>query len=290
MSAILDFFRTWWGGKLPDDHALWGFPMFWVARAGKVLQIFAGLVVVFDLLTAGWLTDWANRASVRAEQRGILILHQARIKVIRQGLMRVVIPPGRSASAIHFLIHSPPNWVPSNLRLTLTAYRNFHQNVIEQAKCENACKERLPDTRMCDCQYAYVTHRVEKLAMKHLSSGERAVVADYKSIGGGRRFIIGYFATLIAMASCGGILSILPSEWVERSWLGLVMVLLGIGLPLWIFAASLSLRGQLKWYRLNKGLADFFIRQAKKSPPFLAVKMVALGVFLMGAVLDLVAS
>ncbi|WP_432956611.1 hypothetical protein [Micromonospora haikouensis] len=301
MSAILDFLITWWGGKLADDHILWGFPMFWVARVGKALQIIAGLVVVFDLLTAKWLTDWANRAFARAERRGILIENEIILRRVREDFVYVIEPLNRNSNSIEFLIRKPPQEVPQGLRLTLTAYRDFHRNVVEESQRDHRCggrsdfgggrrARRQEGPPMCSWEYWYVLERTKGLVINRLPTNEQAFVGDYYSSLVAHKLIklfasVSISATFVAIVVAG-----MPSEWKEKYAPGQAVVSVSMVLSAITYSKMTSLQSQLDWYRLNRSIADFLIKQAKKSPPFPAAKIGALVAFLVGAFLDLIAS
>lgn len=40
----------WWSGAKLEDFAMWGIPMLWWARIGKLLQFAGGAVVIIDLI------------------------------------------------------------------------------------------------------------------------------------------------------------------------------------------------------------------------------------------------
>ncbi|WP_433688134.1 hypothetical protein ACQP0I_05205 [Micromonospora carbonacea] len=292
MSAILDFFRLWWGGKLPDHYALWGFlPIFWVARIAKTLQILAGLAVVFDLFKAGWLTDWAKRSDVRAEERNIMILYQNRLDAMERDLVYVRPPMSKSSDAVLFLIRRQPERVPQGVGVNLDTYRKFHRDVIERAKCKNTCNERVRPGAVCSCQTRYARHRIKEFATKQLPANERAIIAGVNHFPGGVRPLLIYLS--VAMATVGFCLSGLASFLSERlasESASFGILILSTAALVAIAAAPFSSMVQLEWYRASKRLADYLIRRAEKPLPFLGVRVSALIVFVIGAVLDLVAS
>ncbi|MEH1015689.1 hypothetical protein V6U90_21570 [Micromonospora sp. CPCC 206060] len=291
VSGILDLLRLWWDGKLPDDQVVGGFPMVWVARFGKGLQIAAGMVVVVDLLTANWLARWANHASVRAKQRGIIVRHHIWIYKIRQDLVHVV--AYGPSSKREYLRYSPPDKVPRGLPLTLAAYRDFHRDVVKQVEREHSCDGQ-SHPAMCIAQSKLVDHCIDELAMGRIAASERAAVADYYHHLGGREFFPWLITFSIALPLWIGVVaaSLLSWEWLaqDRDLLFVSVLLLGVLPPVAISFIAVHPLVQLKWYQLHKVLADFLVEQAKKSPPFRAAKLFALGVFLVGAALDLLAS
>jgi hypothetical protein len=50
---VLELFEAWqlWAvGRIPDDYVLWGLPITWWGRAGKLTSFISGLVIVVDLI------------------------------------------------------------------------------------------------------------------------------------------------------------------------------------------------------------------------------------------------
>lgn len=299
MSAILDFLHAWLGGKLPDDHTLGGIPAFWVARTGKGFQIAAGLLVVFDLLTAKRLADWASRASTRAAQRIMLVQYFEQYKKIDNDLvLRHRAMTGKySIPVVVSLKQSPPDRVPGGVRLTLDEYRDFHRRIIEQAEREHPCKEshgRWP----CGEQQTYVQRSAEELAAEQLPPAERALFAsvDIHRVTKVNRRI----AALIQLLATGAVIPVLliaTSLKDENAILAYFLIAPSLGVIALIVASisddthgRLPLRLRAVWHRRQKWVADRLIGYANQSPPFRAVKVKALYLFIIGAALDLIAS
>ncbi|GAB2749838.1 hypothetical protein GCM10027174_25380 [Salinifilum aidingensis] len=50
----------WWSGTKLEDFAMWGLPLLWWARIGKLLQFTGGAVVVLDLIGPERFTRFAD--------------------------------------------------------------------------------------------------------------------------------------------------------------------------------------------------------------------------------------
>ncbi|PTA47101.1 hypothetical protein C8054_06230 [Micromonospora sp. RP3T] len=285
----------WWDGKLADDYTLWGIPVVWVARAGKVIQVGAGLVAVFDLLTAEWSTAWARRASVGAAQREVLARHWNRLEMIARDLRQQdfrgspFMDQGLTPVGF-FLLSSPPRRVPRNVRLSLPAYRDFHRRVVEQVEHEHLCEK--PHKLLCDEQSAFLIRNVDRLAMGQLSRVERAIVTSADA-----RRVVGTSDTIIAVLTllAGGSFVSAGLVGAFHQVAGMLLLVLALALAAIVgILVGVSGNGwlpvQTMWYRAQKRLANFLEDQSKKSPPFVAVKVAALCMFLFGAALDLLAS
>lgn len=288
VSEILNFLHLWWDGKPLDDHALGSVPAFWVARSGKICQIAAGMVVVVDLLTTRWLADWANHASVRAKQRGVVVRHRTWLKKIRRDLVWVQ-AAGRSRVSAH-LQTWPPKKVPRGLPLTLSEYKDFHRQVIKQAECEHSCEDK-SHRAMCHGQKDFVTCSIEKLAIRHLTPSERVICIDYNRPTGGHNMIVWYATALSIFLFCNLAIILPLREWLaqDQDW-SEILLIPAVYIPTAIVLAITHPRSHFEWYRLHKWLAGTLLRLAAESPPFRTTKMLALGAFLVGAVLDLLAS
>lgn len=57
----LGLWGRWLSGEKVDNDRLWGRPMLWWARTGKLLQFAAGLTVVLDILGPGRLREFGAR-------------------------------------------------------------------------------------------------------------------------------------------------------------------------------------------------------------------------------------
>lgn len=59
----LDAWMAWWGGKTLIGTTLWGIPILWWGRIGKLMQFLGGLTVVLDLIGPERLLAIARRTS-----------------------------------------------------------------------------------------------------------------------------------------------------------------------------------------------------------------------------------
>lgn len=291
VSRIPDLLRFWWDGKLPDDHTLWGVPVFWVARLGKGIQIGAGLTVVFDLLTAKWLTEWAARASLHASHRQVLARHLIRSKEIMRDLLDEK-SEMEGYILLEYLRPSPPSRVPQGVWLTLDEYEDFYRRTIRQAETEHVCKKS--HARPCRMQLEYVRRSVYRLAWEQLSPGERAIIATTETAQATNVSLAIAVAASLFLGSGLAAILLLGQQW-------MTLTFTSVAAFLWVFVVTVVVVRQTEtgsdwmpvqahWYRAQKRLADLLKEQGKKSPPYLAVKVWALRAFLLGAVLDLLAS
>lgn len=61
MGALATAWELWSTGKLPDSHVLWGLEIFWWGRIGKVLQAFALVTVVVEIIGPVRLRNFGTR-------------------------------------------------------------------------------------------------------------------------------------------------------------------------------------------------------------------------------------
>jgi hypothetical protein len=68
-----DVWMSWWSGQVGGGAHLWGIPIFWWGRLGKVAQFTAGLVIVLDLVGSERLLHGAKyaRQASAAFKRGL---------------------------------------------------------------------------------------------------------------------------------------------------------------------------------------------------------------------------
>lgn len=120
--------ERWAGGKLPENHRLWGTTVLTWARCGKVLQIAAGLLVVIDLLSPEKLRarGAAARGRLRTGRTEWRELRTARELVrLHSWLIHVVIKP--------------------------TSRRDFHSyNVRRGDHFAGVLLRRFPESELCD--------------------------------------------------------------------------------------------------------------------------------------------
>ncbi|MEV6238819.1 hypothetical protein [Lentzea sp. NPDC051838] len=60
MSGLWEAWRLWGTGASTQQFVLWGMPLLWWGRAGKVAQFVAGLAVLLDLIGPVRLRTWAQ--------------------------------------------------------------------------------------------------------------------------------------------------------------------------------------------------------------------------------------
>ena len=61
MDQLFELWTLWWHGPPPPDARLWGLPLYWWARIGKLLQVFAILSVLFEIIGAARLRAFSGR-------------------------------------------------------------------------------------------------------------------------------------------------------------------------------------------------------------------------------------
>jgi hypothetical protein len=60
--------ELWWSGKALSGYALWGMPMLWWGRIGKLAQFTGGLVAIIDIIGPDRIQAWGQR--LRERSRG----------------------------------------------------------------------------------------------------------------------------------------------------------------------------------------------------------------------------
>lgn len=66
MERAVGFWEAWqlWAAGSPiQPLVLWGQPILWWGRIGKIAQFAAGLVIILDLVGAERLRAWAHRST-----------------------------------------------------------------------------------------------------------------------------------------------------------------------------------------------------------------------------------
>jgi hypothetical protein len=66
--GLWDAVSMWLSGQKLEDFSMWGLPMLWWARTGKLLQFTGGMVVIVDLLGPEWFWKQARRLRPAAER------------------------------------------------------------------------------------------------------------------------------------------------------------------------------------------------------------------------------
>jgi hypothetical protein len=60
--TLTDAWALWWSGQQLTDHTLYGAPVLWLGRAGKLLAFLAGMTLVLDMIGSERLIRWGEQA------------------------------------------------------------------------------------------------------------------------------------------------------------------------------------------------------------------------------------
>ncbi|WP_304454442.1 hypothetical protein [Nocardiopsis sp. YSL2] len=59
--TLTDAWALWWSGQQLTDHTLYGAPVLWLGRAGKMLAFLAGCTIVLDIIGSERLIAWGEQ-------------------------------------------------------------------------------------------------------------------------------------------------------------------------------------------------------------------------------------
>ncbi|MEU5859111.1 hypothetical protein [Nocardiopsis dassonvillei] len=58
--ALTDASTLWWSGQQITDYTLYGIPVLWLGRAGKLLAFLAGTTILLDVIGSARLMTWGR--------------------------------------------------------------------------------------------------------------------------------------------------------------------------------------------------------------------------------------
>lgn len=67
--TLTETWNLWWSGKQLADHTLYGIPILWLSRAGKLLAFLAGTTIILDTIGPERLHAYATRAKQAGRHR-----------------------------------------------------------------------------------------------------------------------------------------------------------------------------------------------------------------------------
>lgn len=285
MSDIVDVLRLWLDGKPTSDVVVWGRSMLIWGRVGKAIQLFAGGVVVLDLLNPAWfrrygsaLQNWASLLFRRSnERRALRQIVRLREQVGWDFLHNKSFATGPTSGVVWILlVAAPPARVPKGLDLTLDAYRSYHRQVVDHVMGEHTCTD--PRNSTCEKLREYVWRRIDELVEAQRPPSERHLVAHAKEaeIGGYGALVGSAVGMVIFFAG-------IPKEDPRLMVPGVLLIPLSWSWRVRLTLSTLS-------HRLLGGLQRAVGRDLHEPRPLIWLRWLAFLSLIFGTVLDLLAS
>jgi hypothetical protein len=159
--------RAWWSGRQTTTVTLYSVPMLWWGRVGKVLQFFAGLAVVFDLLGPKRLRAMGAHAGKRLDALSVEVKErQAANRLVRleqwlsDNIVAVVEIPGSMGTSLAVGSASECKSVPADAPFTVAEYQELRAEFLAEHR------GRLEDSA------AALAQRVRAFMLAHLDPEE----------------------------------------------------------------------------------------------------------------------
>ncbi|MBE3014145.1 hypothetical protein IL992_33945 [Microbispora sp. NEAU-D428] len=288
-AGFLDVVSVWLDGRSTSGLTLLGHSMLFWGRAGKGLQFLAGCAVVLDLLDTAKLRAAIDRAEERyerAKDRGRVAARVQQLAEVRDALYDgffYTVPSGapgvKPITGIH---EEPPDRAPQGIDHAKLV--SFWAEVVGELPTAHRCRRHHREP--CPQQRDHVRGRIDEFVRRSLPEHERVLMAraeraatwnDLLKIGS---LVVGS-AALLAM--------IVP-DWrvVPASRLVSLGVLAAVGLLAGVTRPGLLLSAA-KWgtYKVVLRLLAFGIDRTR---PFHLLRWLAFALFVVGFLLDLLAS
>ncbi|MFV2198446.1 hypothetical protein [Nocardiopsis sp. LOL_012] len=75
--TLTDAWTLWWSGQQLTNHTLYGVPVLWLSRSGKLLAFLAGCTIVLDIIGSERLIAWGEQIQTNKGRRllwgGVLV-------------------------------------------------------------------------------------------------------------------------------------------------------------------------------------------------------------------------
>ncbi|GAA2195409.1 hypothetical protein [Micromonospora lupini] len=283
----LDVVDAWFAGRPTENLELFGLTMVFWGRLGKSLLYLAGLTVILDLADPDKLRARGRQAIERTQR----LLGQTRRKrqVARLvGIQEIAI--GGFVQVVHrhglFLVTRPPAAVPTRLRLDLDQYREFHSTVIAALPSKHDC-QRPHGRHVCAQQFEYAVRQINDLIAEQLHADERDLILDVEA----SRTSIWPLLILpaVTFGGIGGARALSTSGSVGP-WLFVgVLVVFLFTFAVFAFPETRPLTSAAA-YRVWGALLSGYGGMLDQTRPLNLLRRVAAGLFVIGGLLDLLAS
>lgn len=285
MGGLVDVVAAWFTGRPTDNLQLLGLTMIFWGRLGKSMLYLAGLSILLDLADPGKLRQRGAASTVRAGrtfQRMRRTRHVARVvrmyQSVRDDIVRTV--PRRGV----VLITWPPTDVPAGIRLPLSEYRDFREDVLAALPGEHSCRDE-HEIFLCPQQVRYVARRVDDLVAEHLPADQRDLMREAEASRSSNAPLV---AILAIPAIVAGVVRFGdPVREVTSLSLGIALALLTF---LVVALPDVRLSIAAVGYRLWGVVLSAYGRLLDQTRPLHLFRWVAAGLFLIGGPLDLLAS
>jgi hypothetical protein len=100
----LDAWALWWPGRQLTDHILYGVPVLWLGRLGKLLAFLAGTTNLLDVIGPARLMTWGR--ALRTEREGPYFI-VGLLGVVLLGLLLLIVAVALVPSAVAVRLGAP---------------------------------------------------------------------------------------------------------------------------------------------------------------------------------------
>lgn len=290
---------SWATGKQTSAIALWGLPMLWWGRIGKIMQFFAGCIVVLDLVGPDRLRAAGTRAAARLadakrwgermrEQAGLTSL----VDTIEDQVITEYYPPmsprvqarGGMRTASYWRVRSNSMEPPTGqIWFNQGMLDELRERVVEHARAHTCRKEHDAMENMCLAQHRAVQEMVREFALSGLPPRERELLAGASEMVQVRRRGL----AVITAAAVAVFSAIIVTT-------GFAVGLIGVAYGLLAVVVLLSHRALGLGLRLRAGttlvVTRFTARLLDRTRPGHSLRWVSFLLFIAGFGFDLAAS
>ncbi|GAA0978493.1 hypothetical protein [Nocardiopsis tropica] len=95
--SLLDAWNLWWSGQQLTGHTLYGVPVLWLGRLGKLLAFLAGTTILLDVIGPARLMTWGR--ALRTEREGPYFI-VGLLGVVLLGLLLLIVAVALVPSAV----------------------------------------------------------------------------------------------------------------------------------------------------------------------------------------------
>lgn len=174
MVSWWDIWITWWSTESVAREQLWGHPIWWWGRVGKVLQFFGAVLGAVDLIGPERFRNWGQQAYQRvtdARDQVALSRVRRRLEGRKRGLVSYLADDLEIAMGMQpWLEWGGGTWALDEL-LDEQSYKQLLHEIQESASVTHDCGER--HNRPCSWQLKIVEDKVSSHVSESATERER---------------------------------------------------------------------------------------------------------------------
>ncbi|MER6509422.1 hypothetical protein ABT158_21550 [Nonomuraea sp. NPDC001636] len=110
--SLYDAWQLWLSGKSAAGTKLWGVPMIWWGRGGKIVSFIAAATVLLDVVGPERLKQYAERARREDKRHDIPAVYPTKVRRTMGCLFLLIVPPmiifGLVRTDIAYQVYSEP--------------------------------------------------------------------------------------------------------------------------------------------------------------------------------------